>query len=50
MTRPDRYLYAHANPASLVDPDGHAALPACDTDRYDFCHPVSIPSCVKDGW
>ncbi len=39
----NRYLYAHGNPATLIDPDGHAALPACNTDKYDFCHPASIP-------
>jgi RHS repeat-associated protein len=28
----NRFLYALANPATLVDPDGHAPLAACDPD------------------
>jgi RHS repeat-associated protein len=28
----NRYLYAEANPATLIDPDGHAALAACEPE------------------
>ncbi len=39
----NRYLYAHANPTSLIDPTGRTAQPACDTAKYDFCNRYSIP-------
>jgi RHS repeat-associated protein len=36
----NRFLYAHANPATLIDPDGHVACSAMGADAAD-CHALS---------